>query len=727
VYGVDEGLETEYTISVASSFLRLVDSKPIVDFVTARTFKYYLFRATCHKCTISISVVPFTDTDPDLYVTKGEGTMPDLANFNFSSFRYKGEFLQITEDMEYFKKSNESIFGSYTIGIYSEKNATYSLVVTTSAEILEELIPGIPVKHTQGQGRIKYFTFASWKKKDIKISLAMYSGRAFIRANVIEDFSTSNPLDKLPKTEQASTWSSQAASTNNYLLIPSDDKKFLDTGTYVIAVESLEAIMYDIKVDYQTEEDYSMLQISVPQYDSLKAGKSKLYGVIITNQMDINFSLYSVFGKVKGKIMTGEDRKTEWDFNLSGEIDISTRDPGFRLGMYYIKITAQEDSAFSLTVNQQFMPITLSEGQPYSGNIEQNKQIYFLYRLPQIKATEKTGNMKMYVDVNFVNSLSSGTLYFYHYSDDQALKYDMNAFHKEEYDRSIGHLGSAIDVTHAKHDIAIGLKVIFETSYKTSRFDIVAWTSGVVSMTPSLLYRDSLDSVGDTRTYELAVTKASTVYIEVTPCLGEVEFYVSSSLRETNDRKFDIKKSELSRGRLFGSFQAKSRIYYITVKALETSIFNPIDGKSIWYTIRQSTKDQLDPYETNNYIVENEGQISCSSSGGKVTLSWGNILMAKGNTKLARVRYSIYIGEEGNSNMKTACGMKLTKAHKLVSELSRNSYTWNAPKDFKGKTVVFNIIAVIPEYEQVISYDPVTHLINESSFTGWLGKIRCKG
>jgi hypothetical protein len=485
--------------------------------------------------------------------------------------------------------------------------------------------------------------------------------------------------------------------------------------------------MYDIKVDYQTEEDYSMLQISVAQYDTLKAGKSKLYGIMIVTPMDISFSLFALYGKVTGKVMTGEDRKIVWEFKKQGNFNISSSDPNFRLGMYYVKITAQEDSTFSLIVDQQLQPITLSEGQPYFGEIQHNNQIYFLYRLPQILESDRAGRIKLYVDVNFKQQISSATLYFYEYSKDDALKLNTNAFHSEQYDRAIDHLSYALDATKLKNDIAIGLKVQFEGYAGKGRYEIVAHTSGLVAMTPSLLYRDSLDGVGDTMTYELAITKPSVVYIEVTPCLGQVEFYVTSSLRETNDRKYDIKKSELSKGRLFGSFQGKAQTYYITVKGLATSKYNPIDGKSIWYTIRQRSKVELDPYATDSYYVESSGLISCSSSGGKVSLSWGNVLKKKDNSRMTKVRYSVYMGEEEKSNMETACGMKLTKAQRLATDLTEPRFVWKVPTNQKVKTVIFNVVAIIPEHEQVISYDPIIHTISKSSITGWLSKIWCKG
>lgn len=721
VYGTEEGVESEYSIILSTAFRRLVDGKAIVDTVGEKSFKYYTFRVPCSKCTLSISLVPFTDTDPDLYINKGTRDLPSLERHDFASTRYKGEFLQISEDMSYFKDNNVGITGSYTIGIYSSKNSSFSLLATTSAGLLEELTPGIPVRHRQEAGKMRYFTFESWKKEDIKVSLNMYSGRAIVRANVVQDLSTTNPLDKLPSAEHLSTWSSQAASTNNYLVIGKTDSKFLETGTYIIVVESLEGVAYDISVDYQSADDYTMLKIGVPHYETLRAGASKLYGVLVSSETDVTFSLYTIHGVVLGTIAAGEERKVNWDISGKREVKVSSTDPKFVTGMYYIKLTAQEESGFSIAVDQNTHPVVLSEGQPYSGTIPGDTQIFFFYYLPLGTDASKPEKRQLFIDVNFADEVATASLYLYKNKGEDTLKDKKNAFSKKDYDISIEYLGFNYDVTHFTDDIAIGLEVKFANSKKSGRYEILAHTSGVVSMIPSLLYRDSLDSVEDTRTYELTVSRASEVFIEVTPCIGDVEFFVTSSLRETNDRKYDIKKSELVRGRLFGSFQGKPGNYFITVKAIGKSNLPLVEGKKIWYTIRESVKDQLDPYDTDNYTVEDAGKISVSSSGDEVALSWGNIMSAKTNSKLKKVRYSVFVAHEGKANMQTACGMKLTGALQIGSELTKPYLTWKTTAAYKNQPLVFNVIAVIPEYEQVITYEAEYHTVTGSKGTHWLG------
>ena len=150
---------------------------------------------------------------------------------------------------------------------------------------------------------------------------------------------------------------------------------------------------------------------------------------------------------------------------------------------------------------------------------------------------------------------------------------------------------------------------------------------------------------------------------------------------------------------------------------LEFTQYNPVGGKKIWYSIRQSTKESEDPHDTDHYYIEKDAEISCSASSSEVKLSWGVIIDSKKNTKLNKITYDVYVALAKTSNMSTSCSMKLTGAIEIKREYRKNSITWQIPSEFKGKDLTFNIIAHIPEFGQVISYNPVVFYYNKSSYS----------
>eukprot|EP01022_Parablepharisma_sp_SALTPOND_P035050 TRINITY_DN93_c0_g1_i1.p1 TRINITY_DN93_c0_g1~~TRINITY_DN93_c0_g1_i1.p1 ORF type:complete len:1696 (+),score=117.78 TRINITY_DN93_c0_g1_i1:149-5236(+) len=710
---MDATTKSEYTIAATSNFLQLVDGQSIIDFVPSKTYKYYRFRVPCVDCTISIALTPLSDGDPDLYVNKGSYKLPSLEDFDFRSILYRGDFLQLSPSHPFFSENNQPISGTYSIAVYSEKNCTYSLVALTSTEVVEKLFQGIPVRHEQETGRIKYFTFSSWKKADIKISLAIHSGRAILRANVVENPRESNIMENLPTTEQTSTWSSQNANTNGYLMLNKNSEGFIPNGTYIVAVESLESTSYDISVEYQSDKEYSLIKIGEPMHITMSANSEKMLGFVVENKEDMTVSLSTFYGSVNAKIAVNETNNFHWDLPENGQILIkASENANFHLGMYYVLLKATYDSELTVMVEQSSQPIMLSEGRHYSGSMTCGTPLYFLYNLPRVQKNEKATKTKFNVYVKFYDPVLDATLYIREVSKtDKAMPREWNSQYSIKYDQQIGYLGDTINVTSNGKTLALGLDAQFAGvvgSEKCVKFEIVVWTTGIVTMIPDAAYMNGFAAPGDLHIYELPVSKPSTVHVEATPCLGEIEFFVTQSLVGINDRKYDIKKTELNKGRLFGSFVAQKGVYYIAVKGVAMSYADIKSATGIWYSLRAITSDKQDINEIEDYVLENHGNIHYTVSGPDITLTWGNVLRRdQGRSKVGEVTYDLYMGEEGKANMFTACGIKFSAAEQIATGIKGNSFSYKTKQELAGKRLIFNVVAHIPEYGQTVTYNPM--------------------
>jgi len=706
---------SDYVITAASTFQHLINGMPVIDNVPQNAYKYYHFRVPCNDCIVTFSLTPLSDGDPDLYVNKGSFKLPSETVYDFKSTLYRGDFLQLSPKDIWFVNSNKTVKGTYTIAVFGKQNCTYSMVATTSAETVEEVYAGVPVHHEQDAGKISFFGFNSWRNADIKVSLKIYTGRATIRANVISSIREVNVLDHLPTTEYNSLWSSQQSNTISYLMIRKQSNGFKADGTFIIAIETLETTSYDLNVEYETESEYSLIKIGEPTHALVTANTVKKFGFIVANNGDLTISLSMFYGSVNAIIIPNETESFKWTLPENGQITIKQSDNHFKLGMYYIEIKATTDSEFTIGIEQGSQITVLTEGQPYSGSVTCGTTHFFLYRLPKTISNERATKTQLSLYVKFFDPIDNATLYLKEISkSDNSMPSKLNSFYMLSYDPKIGYLGDTFDVEANGKELALGLDAKLSGSAgneKCAKFEITAWTTGVVTMSPDMFYMNSFTNVGDTHIYEFAVKKSGVqVYVEATPCLGEIEFYVGQTLSQLTDRKYDLKKTELNKGRLFGTFTAVSKgKYYIAVKGVSQGKVTLKSTKGIWYSIRAFESAQQDINEIEDYSIEDYGNILYTMARDEITLNWGKVLRKDNQRSEATgVSYDIYVGEEGQSNMFTACGMKFSGATLLGSDIKTTTFSARIPHELIHKQLLINIIARLPAYGQTIAYNPLS-------------------
>lgn len=693
---------TEFSIVATNSFQVLIDSSTVVDYVDANTYKYYRFRVSCNNCILSISLTPLSAGDPDLFVNKGLDRLPYKESADFKSVGYRGEFLQISSGENFFKQHGQSFQGDYIFAVFGAENCTFSIGATTSSSKLLELLQGIPIHQEQSPNEIKYFTFISWKKANIKIKIGLRFGRVSIRANIINSTKEANTLDRLPSTDRNSMWSSAKSNTNNYLNIENSDPTFISNGTFLIGVEALEASSYSIVVVYSSDIDGSYLSNGQPYRTLLKAKETLHLLYVSSSYENINVDLSTFSGSVKATVSTSLNSKDTWRLIPFMQLIISTLDPKFQLGTYYIIITAVQDSDIEITITQRTRFLALSEGQPHSDHLENNIPQYYLYQIPP----KNIGSLhfRFNIFVKFRVPLLYGALFMKEVVDkDYIIPTRQNSKYTIYYDRDLNQLGGSILInqTQAKA-ILIGLIANYSARVARAQFDIEAWTTGIAYIEPEHTYMHTLDNINAMQIFELDVNKSSRLFIEVIPCMGEVEFLVTKNLLEVNDRKFDLKRTELSKGRLFGHLDILAGKYFISVRALS------IGEKGSLYSIRTILSNKTDVNDIEDYSLQNYGNIQFTLVGDELTLHWGIVEHKRfpTNEPVSDVLYSVYVSEEGNTNMATTCGLKLGATTQIARDLKSTYFYWKIKDEMYDKKLIFNVIASVPEHLQSLAYIP---------------------
>lgn len=701
---------SEYMILSATNVTHLADTIPIIDLVPEQSYKYYFFDVPCTDCTLSISLTPLSQGDPDIYVNKGRERLPTTSSSNFKASRYRGEFLQISKSDPYFAAGKESMQGAYTIGVHGQQNCTYSLAVTTSAAMVQELSLGVPVKTEAKQGTISYFVFYSWKDASIRFSLSIHFGRALLRANAVKDLREVDVISVLPASELKSTWSSSHSNSLNSLTISKDDPKFIKSGVYLLAVEAAESSTYETIVEYDDDYHYTYLTLLEPYRIHIDAGEVKRVAFVVQNKAKITVSIYNIYGNIEGKLYTEKEGAHFWPIDTL-KLTVSPGDPHFKLGTYYASFAAKENSEFIVTVgNSADTMFTLGEGLPMRSEVWGNSSAYFYYPLPMMKMqADNVGRFS--VSVNFLDPVANPKVHIKRVTkEDPALPDAGNSDIVIGEDADTGLLGGTFNFSQvAGTSVAIAVSGEVETG--KAAFDIAAWTAGVVLITPKHKYTRELKHPGESHIYEVNINKASQLLVEVIPCVGEVEFTVSKNLAQLNDRKYDLKQTELSKGRLFGRISTPAGNYYIAVRGIG------ISETMAKYTIRTIVMKSKNEKEVEDYYMENYGNINYVVERGKVGLKWGKVWgKVNGTNKEIKVKYKIYVTDNDRANMYTVCGIK-EGGVKKAEDTKKNSYSYKIPDKYLNKRIVINVMAEIKgdkkqkhekrEKESLV-YNPIT-------------------
>ncbi len=706
----------EFDIAATSRIRQLADGQTIVDNVGEKGYRYYRFRVPCSDCVLSVSLTPLSAGDPDLILNKGAMRLPTQTQYDFTSTSYRGDFIQITPEDPLIVNSTTKMLGTYMIGVYGFQNCTYSLTATTSASLVQTILPGATLKQSQPQGRVNYFLFTSWKKDDIEVTLTVRSGRATIRANMVANIREANVLDSLPGSESKSTWSSMRSNTVNRLAILKDDSQFKEDGTFFVGVEAQEDSVYEIMVAYANTEDFALMRMAEAYRAQVAHGGVKRYSFEVASSENINIYVSLFFGAIEGDVSTARTGEAMWRLGQDGLL-IKTSDRNFRVGTYYVTIKGRNDSDFSIVVEQNTKIIWMSEGLPQRAKVSPLSASYFFYRIPKLTRLGSEARFNVYATMRTQNIVSP-TMYIRYMSRHNA---SMPNKHNSDYaltwDKDLRQLGTSIKLDPSLGD-TLGIAVaadLTDGSGPTGEFDIVAWTTGFAMIIPDNVYMNKFSQLGDMHMYELTLERAGRVYIEVVPCTGEVEFFVTQSLSSMNDRKYDLKKTALSKGKLFGSIDNVAGTYYISVRAVAFSGMAKDAGKGVQYSIKATVSSESTPENLEDFVPDSYGNINSYLDGDEVTLSWGQVsLRSVQSRKFSDVLYSVYVSEDDNANMYTICGIKYGGSKLVASDIRQQTATYSIGGHRSAKKLVFNVIAYIPAYSDTIAYNPLTLQIPRS-------------
>lgn len=150
----------EYDISITNEIIEISVNKPFTNSVVRDTFQYYRIHINNQE---NVKNLIFTlsslEGDADLFINMNE-TTPTKSDHDFKSDDYETEIVQLSLETDKIKdKKLDTLAGTYTIGVYSTQDSTYTLFVSEFDKKLLPIDDYYPSSCYSSKGESCYFNY----------------------------------------------------------------------------------------------------------------------------------------------------------------------------------------------------------------------------------------------------------------------------------------------------------------------------------------------------------------------------------------------------------------------------------------------------------------------------------------------------------------------------------------------------------------------------------------
>jgi hypothetical protein len=666
-------------------------------------YVYYEFYSYCGNCTLSISITPITNGNPDLYVLFGEDIKPSHINYHFKSNSPAGDFLQITPNDTIFKTQDNGIQGTYIIGVYGQKECTFSIMAMTSKNNLITLANGIPYTIRTVPSSPITISYQHTTAASISVTINMLYGDAYILANVCEDPTAPDVMDHIP-TDKSFAWSSKDTYNPSSLIIESSHPNFKKDALYLISIiSSTESIYTVVLSDYSS---ITIMKFNEPMRIHMMK-QTLMVSFVPDENIDIEI-IPTVFSGSFAYYLLREPTDNYTNAIASansccGSILFKSTDKQFnKSNTYYISIVGEKkDTDFNLLLSIKQGIINLMDGSPLAINLTQhNPKALFGYN------GYFTANV---VSIN-VQASSPIIVYISRIINSKASEsdYPTEASHnfKFEYDYLSMSASGMVQLLNTTEQQLVLIGV--ESQAENSSIEVVAWSRNKVSLLSNTALQGTIYSSSDVHTYEVVVEK-SPGYISTSSCGGELLYNIYELALTKKERL----STQATKGYTILLHNGK---HYIEVKqgaAESNHIVN----------YRISFKDNV----TNDKIIQNyfpeSDDISWNLDNGEIQLLWSPayFLNSKGKREKINETVTYFLSIlpyfiEGNIG---AC----PSFQPVITNMQSTSGTnIKIPfPDIKQDIFYIMIYAYVPKADDYLTYRLVTAYAHRAS--GWIKSI----
>ena len=651
---INELFEPTFGLVITSEITPLTAGKPSYSSVDDNSYRYFSLEVTNPNSTLLISLTPFGDGDPDLFVSFGEASRPTFESSQFVSTIYQSDIIQISNEDLGQRKTME---GTWVIGVFSFEACNFELTAVFEGNKVIQVTDSVPFEFDLEPNQKIYLEYFNWKDTSFTIKITKQMGDAKLYIDSFqykEDF-----LSQLPNSTNK-IWSLTAKSALNSLLIRSSDPDYCTFCSYLIAVEAETQTRMSILINIEGEFTTLMAGKIVHSYIPLRGNDTyEFYTSINNKKIDINLIVYS--GKSEIYVHhnpTVNSSNFLWKYNPKGHESIinfrinhdsSTENlhPIFdgksywpsNNGIYYIMVVGLSAVNYTIYVTVPGSSSLLLDGIIGFNSLFPGESTLFNY-FSMIETQDKNSTKPIKLGINLYNDQfstgnSSNTSYpliniTYHSWDN--FTEDYIAFAQDMI--SFPGIQNNVKLSETLRIPAYsGIYYINITNNYTDQpinFSMIINPKDYLLIPPNTIYMSRL-GIQEEEVYEIYVNETGVLVIEIFECLGKVIFAATRSFENLQNRIFDLEVRKPSLNGLYGEMKIDSPgTVYLSVKAITGYVISNTksDIQEALYKIQTNlfTMGKKFPYDY--FVPGDEGRITWNiSDNNRVHLTWSDSIM----------------------------------------------------------------------------------------------------
>ena len=379
---------TAFFIIASTEFKQLLEGETLTDTIEENEYSYYRFHVGCDNCTYAVSLRPISSGEADVYINKGIDSLPTQLQYDFKSERYKGEYIEISEEDPLFDEDGAGnkkkgrhwrIRGDYSLGVYGFKKVTYTIQASSNMSRLVNIYQGLSYTYTQKAKTKKHFAYYHTIDQPFRIVISMHNGKAELYATFIKDLSDENRFKIIPSLDTA-LW--QTNNERDYISITPSDEHYGIDGYYLITVNIIREASFTITIVPKSEADITFIKLGEPFRGQLMNDGWQRYGFLLEHMGTLKITT-TVFDGSFDYFISKSANVTQNGYLFLGTgnsmltIDKDNLDKGEN---YYLGIHGEEGTVYTLLIALDESIVWIHEGIPqYYAMHGEGTQVNFLY------------------------------------------------------------------------------------------------------------------------------------------------------------------------------------------------------------------------------------------------------------------------------------------------------------------------------------------------------------
>lgn len=392
------------TVSTWNSTTIIVERVPISEDVLSGSYVYFKFLLSVSQ-DVLFTLTPLSSGDPDMFISRID-ERPTQQQHTWASLESGVDSILVPVSDPHYG------LGWYYIGISGWQGCDFQLLASTEGASIV-LVDGVPQNFIQPTGTFSYFRFTHGDSE---------AGLDFVISNVKQGCSVNCFMSRSVSHPSAEPGKHDMSLLNvsNSGAIELDPP--VNVGTYYLGVEALSGVggLTNFTLHVSTEVGVQILQEDIlSDYNTVPAGHYRYFvldfirppGTLKLDDLTFSLKCYENEGDADLFVGTDPTRLPSKEYYVwkstragSDSVTITSTDPNYILGRYYVAVHGFDRSGFALIAFRSTQTVDAIEGVRYSGTVFENHYVYYRFLMTatgsltvSIKSTLSTGDPDLYI------------------------------------------------------------------------------------------------------------------------------------------------------------------------------------------------------------------------------------------------------------------------------------------------------------------------------------------